>query len=101
MAGSHSRPGVTVKIFEASALASGSVAELRFRGMPYNAPMGTKHQRSEANTQKGAKASVAKGGERKAWLTELETRFADAEETLGSRRRDLLRTILEHPEDAY
>ena len=95
------RTGRVQAFVEASVLASGSVAELRFRRMPYNAPMGTKHQRSEANTQKGAKASVAKGGERKAWLTELETRFADAEETLGSRRRDLLRTILEHPEDTY
>lgn len=40
-------------------------------------------------------------GERKPWMTALESRFAKLEETLGSRRRDLVRQILEHPEDTY
>ncbi len=34
-------------------------------------------------------------------MTVLETRFADAEESLGSRRRELVRQILEHPEETY
>ncbi len=39
--------------------------------------------------------------ERKSGLTALETRFAQAETSLGTRRRELLRRILDHPEDAY
>ncbi len=34
-------------------------------------------------------------------VTSLETRFTEAEERLGARRRDLVRNILEHPEEAY
>jgi DNA-binding MurR/RpiR family transcriptional regulator len=34
-------------------------------------------------------------------MTALESRFAKLEESLGSRRRDLVRQILEHPEDTY
>jgi DNA-binding MurR/RpiR family transcriptional regulator len=39
--------------------------------------------------------------ERKTWTTALESRFAQVEEVLGSRRRDLVRQILDHPEDTY
>jgi len=39
--------------------------------------------------------------ERKSWTTALESRFAQVEEVLGSRRRDLVRQILDHPEDTY
>ena len=39
--------------------------------------------------------------ERKTWTTALESRFAQVEEGLGSRRRDLVRQILDHPEDTY
>lgn len=39
--------------------------------------------------------------ERKTWTTALESRFAQVEESLGSRRRDLVRQILDHPEDTY
>jgi len=37
----------------------------------------------------------------RAGVTPLEARFVEAEERLGARRRDLVRNILEHPEDAY
>jgi len=40
-------------------------------------------------------------GERKPWMTALESRFAHVEDSLGSRRRDLVRQILDHPEDTY
>src|SRR6185369_13949519 len=39
--------------------------------------------------------------EPKTWTTALESRFAQVEEVLGSRRRDLVRQILDHPEDTY
>lgn len=34
-------------------------------------------------------------------MTALESRFSQVEDTLGTRRRDLLRQILDHPEDSY
>jgi DNA-binding MurR/RpiR family transcriptional regulator len=40
-------------------------------------------------------------GQRKAWMTALESRFSQVEDGLGSRRRDLVRQILDHPEDTY
>src|SRR5581483_6232438 len=39
--------------------------------------------------------------EHKPWMTALESRFASVEDQLGSRRRDLVRQILDHPEDTY
>lgn len=38
---------------------------------------------------------------RKPWMTALEIRFAEAEASLGSSRRWLIREILEHSEDTY
>lgn len=42
-----------------------------------------------------------KPDQRKPGVTQLEARFVEAEDRLGVRRRDLVRKILEHPEDAY
>jgi DNA-binding MurR/RpiR family transcriptional regulator len=39
--------------------------------------------------------------ERKAWMTTLETRFAETEPHLGTSRKRLIREILDHPEDTY
>ena len=39
--------------------------------------------------------------ERKPWMTALESRFAQVEQGLGARRHDLVRQILDHPEDTY
>jgi DNA-binding MurR/RpiR family transcriptional regulator len=39
--------------------------------------------------------------ERKPWMTALEGRFAQVEQSLGARRHDLVRQILDHPEDTY
>jgi DNA-binding MurR/RpiR family transcriptional regulator len=43
----------------------------------------------------------ASSKKRKPWMTALESRFAQLEQSLGSRRRDLVRQILDHPEDTY
>lgn len=40
-------------------------------------------------------------GERKAWMTALETRFAETEPGLSTSRKRLIRDILDHPEDNY
>jgi DNA-binding MurR/RpiR family transcriptional regulator len=40
-------------------------------------------------------------GERKAWMTALETRFAETESGLSTSRKRLIRDILDHPEDNY
>src|SRR5438876_3321305 len=44
---------------------------------------------------------VSPSSERKAWMTTLETRFADAEPDLSTSRKRLVREILDHPEDTY
>ena len=44
---------------------------------------------------------VSPSSGRKAWMTTLETRFADAEPDLSASRKRLLREILDHPEDTY
>lgn len=48
-----------------------------------------------------AKTPGGKNGQGKPGATLLESRFAGAEESLGPRRRELVRNILVHPEDAY
>jgi len=48
-----------------------------------------------------AKTRGGKNAQGKPGTTLLETRFAGAEERLGPRRRELVRNILTHPEDAY
>jgi DNA-binding MurR/RpiR family transcriptional regulator len=45
--------------------------------------------------------SAASGGERKAWMTTLESRFAEAEPNLSASRQRLIREILDNPEDTY
>lgn len=54
-------------------------------------------------TQSGKKneGNPGDGRERKPWMTALENRFAHVQDSLGSRRRDLVRQILDHPEDTY
>jgi len=40
-------------------------------------------------------------GARKVWMTTLETRFTEAEPSLSTSRKRLIREILDHPEDTY
>jgi DNA-binding MurR/RpiR family transcriptional regulator len=44
---------------------------------------------------------ISPPGARKAWMTTLETRFAEAEPNLSTSRKRLIREILDHPEDTY
>src|SRR5258708_33947090 len=44
---------------------------------------------------------ISSSGQRKAWMTTLETRFAEAEPNLSTSRKRLIREILDHPEDTY
>src|SRR5437879_4090727 len=44
---------------------------------------------------------VGPSSERKAWMTTLETRFADAEPDLSTSRQELIREILNHAEETY
>jgi len=44
---------------------------------------------------------ISPSGERKAWMTTLETRFAEAEPKLSTSRKRLIREIIDHPEDTY
>ena len=44
---------------------------------------------------------ISQSGERKGWMTTLETRFAEAEPNLSTSRKRLVREILDHPEDTY
>src|SRR5207253_4175917 len=44
---------------------------------------------------------ISPAGERKAWMTTLETRFAEAEPKLSTSRKRLIREIIDHPEDTY
>lgn len=50
---------------------------------------------------KDGRGSGTKLAHRKPGVTLLEARFVEAEERLGPRRRELVRNVLEHPEDAY
>jgi len=42
-----------------------------------------------------------RGEKRKAWMTTLEARFTEVEPNLGTSRRQLLRQILDHPDETY
>ena len=56
---------------------------------------------SPATSKPNGKSKVEPREERKPWMTALETRFAEAEPSLGSSRQRLIREILDHSEDTY
>jgi DNA-binding MurR/RpiR family transcriptional regulator len=58
--------------------------------------------RSRTNEEQRRQAFPKDGaGERRAWMTPLESRFAQAEHGLNSSRKRLLREILDNPEETY